>query len=153
MNKNTAIGIGVGGVITGIGIYALLISFTLIPVTVNDTVAVGGFTQYNFYSPTDSHQLLKITGNNFHVNMTTPYDGPQIDTDVTDRAEYRWVPLEAGDNIIAIQNTGDSELQIEGVFETTSTPIIFIFHMLVLTTGVVIIGVSAGFSVRKPRGF
>jgi len=153
MNKNTVIGIGVGGVITAIGIYALLISFTLIPVVVNDTVPVGGFTSFNFYSPTDSHQLITIQGDNFHVNMTTPYDGPNIDTAVKDRAEYRWVPLHSGDNIINIQNIGDSELKINGVFETTATPILFIFHMLVLTTGLVIIGISAGFSSRKPRGF
>ena len=52
-----------------------------------------------------------------------------------------------------IQNTGDSELRINGTLQFLSDPILITYHIVVITAGIIIIGFSAGFSIRKPRGF
>src|SRR3972149_885428 len=49
--------------------------------------------------------------------------------------------------------TGDSELRINGTLQFLSDPILITYHIVVITAGVIIIGFSAGFSIRKPRGF
>ena len=61
--------------------------------------------------------------------------------------------LEDGETRIKIQNTGDSELKITGVLIRTSDPIWFTYDLMVITSGMVIIGFSMGFTLRKPKGF
>ena len=58
-----------------------------------------------------------------------------------------------GENVIQIQNTGKSEFNISGTFELSRDPLFFTYHILVIIAGVVVIGLSAAFTVRKPRGF
>ena len=54
---------------------------------------------------------------------------------------------------IKIQNTGSTELNVLATLNVTSDPILFTYHLIVITSGVVIIGFSMGFTLRKPKGF
>ena len=58
-----------------------------------------------------------------------------------------------GENIIKIQNTGQSELNAKGTLEKSRDPLFLTYHILVIIAGIVVIGFSAAFTVRKPRGF
>ncbi|MEM2785838.1 MAG: hypothetical protein QW652_04150, partial [Candidatus Nitrosotenuis sp.] len=87
------------------------------------------------------------------IKLKTPADGIQADEDFKKQISFDWYVLEEGTNRIEIQNTGQSELFVRGAFEKNTDPILFTYHIMVLTAGVVIIGFSAGFSVRKPKGF
>ena len=49
--------------------------------------------------------------------------------------------------------TGDSEFTESYKFELERDPLFFTYSILVIIAGVVIIGFSAGFSARKPKGF
>jgi hypothetical protein len=154
LNKRTGIGIGVGATITAIGIYALVASFGLQTVQVDDTFEVGESETYRFNAPLHSQQRVDITGNSFHVNLKSPTGGLQIpDEDYKKELSIEWVHLESGESILEIQNTGDSELHVMGTLEILTDPLQFTYHILVITAGLVIIGFSAGFSVRKPSGF
>ncbi len=64
-----------------------------------------------------------------------------------------WVHLADGETKIKIQNTGDSELIITGVLIRSSDPIWFTYDLIVIISGVIIIGFSMGFTLRKPKGF
>ena len=64
-----------------------------------------------------------------------------------------WTNPTQGENIIQIQNTGNSEFNVSGTFELQRDPLFFTYSILVIVAGIVIIGFSAGFSVRKPKGF
>jgi len=64
-----------------------------------------------------------------------------------------WVHLADGETRIQIQNTGESELSITGELIRSSDPIWFTFDLMVITSGMVIIGFSMGFTLRKPKGF
>jgi len=154
LSTRTIIGIVVGSAISAIGIYALFTSFGLQTVNVDDTFQVGESTSYSFSAPKGSKQYLNITADSFEVFLKTPRGGLQI-TDEQFKRELtvEWVHLLDGETRLKILNTGDSQLNISGYFTILTDPIQITYHILVITAGVVIIGFSAGFSVRKPRGF
>jgi len=154
LSTRTIIGIVVGGAITAIGIYALVTSFGLQTVNVDDTFQVGESTTYSFSAPKSTKNHINITADSFEVFLRTPRGGLQInDEQFKKELSIEWVHLMDGESILRVNNTGGSELNISGYFTILTDPIQITYHILVITTGVVIIGFSAGFSVRKPRGF
>lgn len=153
-DKKTIIGIIVGTIITGIGIYALLTSFGIQTIQVNDTFEIGEETSYVLDAPQHAEQVLNITGDSFDLSLKSPYNGLQIPLEPHSKhVSLQWFHLGDGQSIIKIQNTGSSELEVVGVVKVTSDPMMFTYHIMVIISGLVIIGFSAGFSVRKPKGF
>jgi hypothetical protein len=154
LSKRTIIGIVVGSAISAIGIYALFTSFGLQTVNVDDTFQVGETASYSFSAPKSAKNFINITADSFEVFLRTPRGGLQInDEQFKKELSIEWVHLMDGESRFKVQNTGDSELNISGYFTILTDPIQITYHILVITAGVVIIGFSAGFSVRKPRGF
>lgn len=154
LNSRTIIGIVVGSAIVAIGVYALITSFGLQKVDFDDTFSPGESTTYRFYAPMHSKQWINITGDTFRVDLKTPRGGIQIqDQEYKNELSIEWVHLEDDQSILKLNNTGNSELNAEGYFTVETEAIQSTYHILVITAGVVIIGFSAGFSVRKPRGF
>lgn len=139
--------------ITALGVISLVLSIGMQTQTINEIVDVGKNTVYQFQAQEHFHQILNITGNSFHVKLTTPADGIQIDKDFKKEVNFDWYSLGDGQHRIEVNNSGDSTVQLLGKFEFTSDPILFTYHMLVIISGVIIIGISAGFTIRKPRGF
>ena len=129
LNKYTIIGLIAGCIISGLGVISM-IDFLANPVDVmdfDDYFGVGESTTFVFQAPENSFQKLMITGSSFDVI--------------------------SGENIIKIQNTGDSELNAKGTLEKSRDPLFLTYHILVIIAGIVVIGFSAAFTVRKPRGF
>lgn len=153
LTKTTVIGIGIGGVIAAIGIYALITSIGLHTITATETISVGKSTAYQFDAPKSSHQNFKVTGEKFHVKLQTPGDGIQKDEDFKKEVTFDWFVLQEGKNKIDIQNLGPTDLTVNVTFSRYTEPILITYHLMVLTAGVVIIGFSAAFSTRKPKGF
>ncbi len=154
LSKRTIIGIVVGSAISAIGVYALFTSFGLQTVNVDDTFQVGETASYSFSAPKSAKNFINITADSFEVFLRTPRGGLQInDEQFKKELSIEWVHLMDGESRFKVQNTGDSELNISGYFTILTDPIQITYHILVITAGVVIIGFSAGFSVRKPRGF
>jgi len=150
----TIFGIVAGSAIIAIGSYALVTSFGLQEINVDDTFQVGESTSYSFSAPQGSKHFLNITADSFEVYLRSPRGGLQI-TDEQFKRELtiEWVHLFDGESKIKVNNTGNSELNISGYLTTLTDPIQITYHLLVIISGIVIIGFSAGFSVRKPRGF
>lgn len=154
LSKRTIIGIVVGSVIIAIGLFALVTSFGIQNKNIDETFGVGESTTYQFTAPIHSKQFLNITGNSFNLSLASPRGGLQIPKqDYKNEVSLEWVHLENGVSRVEIQNTGDSELRINGTLQFLSDPILITYHIVVITAGVIIIGFSAGFSIRKPRGF
>ncbi len=76
-----------------------------------------------------------------------------VDGSYKDKADFSWINTISGENIIQVQNTGKSEFNISGTFELSRDPLFFTYHILVIIAGIVVIGFSAAFSAKKPRGF
>jgi len=154
LSKRTVIGIVVGSVIIAIGLFALVTSFGLQTKNINETFGLGESTTYQFSAPVHSKQFLNITGNQFNLSLVSPRGGLQIpEQEYKKEVSLEWVHLEDGVSRVQIQNTGDSELRITGTLQFLTDPILITYHIVVITAGVIIIGFSAGFSIRKPRGF
>ena len=153
LSKFTIAGIGIGAVIIAIGAYALVTSIGLQTVTLDERIDVTKSATYQFLAPKSSHQNFKVSGEKFHVKLTTPGDGIQKDEDFKNEITFDWYVLQEGTNRIVITNAGQTELHVVGTFQKNTDPLLFTYHFMVITAGIVIIGFSAAFSVRKPKGF
>ncbi len=153
-SKRTVIGIGVGAVIIAIGVIALVISIGLQTISVDDTYGMGEKTTYSFTAPQHATQFINITGTSFNIDLTSPSGGLQIPgADHKDKVDIEWVHLEEGRSILKIRNTGDSELHVTGTLEVLADPLQIMYHVVVIISGIVILGFSSAFSMRKPSGF
>ncbi|MBI5860407.1 MAG: hypothetical protein HZB73_07025 [Nitrosarchaeum sp.] len=154
LSKRTIIGIVVGSAIIGIGIYSLISDIGLKTMQVNETFAVGESTSYKITANEHAKQHMKITGEKFDLKLSSPGDGLQIPkTSHAKEVTLDWTHLKDGATIINLNNTGPSELKVEATLQVTSDPIWFPFHMMVIISGMIIIGFSMGFTLRKPKGF
>ena len=154
LSTRTIIGIVVGTAIIAIGGYSLVTSFGLQQIDFDDTYLPGESTTYSFSAPKSADQWINITADSFHVDLKTPRGGLQIEEqDYTKELSIQWTHLLDGNSHLVIQNTGNSDMNTKGYFTTVTEPIQITYHLLVIISGVVIIGFSAGFSIRKPRGF
>ena len=155
LNKYTIIGLIVGCVISGLGV-ASMVDSLVNPIEIrqtNDTFGTGDSDKIRFNAPANSFQTLTITGDTFDVKILTTSEKNNIDDSYKDEATFSWTNTVSGENVIQIQNTGQSEFNISGTFELSRDPLFLTYHILVIIAGIVVIGFSAAFSVRKPRGF
>ena len=155
LNKYTVIGLIVGGIISGLGVMSM-VDFLVNPIDVmnfDDGFGIGESTTFVFQAPENSIQKIMITGNSFDVKISIPNNAEKFDSSYKDKADLSWTNTIAGENIIKIQNTGQSELNAKGSLEKSRDPLFLTYHILVIIAGIVVIGFSAAFTVRKPRGF
>ena len=165
LSKRTIIGMIVGTAIIAIGGYSLITHIGTITIYEDYTVGVGDSTFYTIPAPDHSKQHMEISGEAFDIKLESPSTGLQIPSPdsensfesiknrVDEPLKLDWVHLEDGETKIHIQNTGNSELHITGELVRSSDPIWFTFDLMVITSGMVIIGFSMGFTLRKPKGF
>ena len=155
LNKYTIIGLIVGGIIVTLGAASMINSLAN-PNEIrqtSDTFGIGDSDKIRFNAPANSFQTLIITGDTFDVKIFTPDEKNNISNSYKDKVTFSWTNTIYGENVIQIQNTGKSEFNISGTFELSRDPLFFTYHILVIIAGVVVIGFSAAFTVRKPRGF
>ena len=119
----------------------------------NETFGIGDADKIRFNAPENSFQTITITGDSFDLKIITPDESNNVNKSVKGKITLSWTNLTPGENTIQIQNTGNSEFQVSGTFELERDPLFFTYSILVIVAGIVIIGFSAGFSVRKPKGF
>ena len=155
LNKYTIVGLIAGCIISGLGVISM-IDFLANPVDImdfDDDFGVGESPIFSFQASENSFQKLMITGDSFDVKVSTPDNVAKFDNNYKNTANLSWVNTISGDNIIKIQNIGNSELNAKGTLEKSRDPLFLTYHILVIIAGIVVIGFSAAFTVRKPRGF
>jgi hypothetical protein len=155
LNKLTIVGIIIGSVISMIGAGSM-VTYLNSPNEIQEDSTVhevGVFDKINFDAPENSSQSLIVTGDSFDIKITTPDSSNNVDASFKDKASFSWTSKSAGQIIIVIQNTGDSKFTETYKFELARDPLLFPYAILVIIAGVIIIGFSAGFSTKKPKGF
>ena len=155
LNKLTIIGIIIGCAISILGAASMVTSLNTPNEIQEDTATfgVGDLDKINFNAPENSSQTLTITGDSFDVKITTPDSNNDVNASFKNKASFSWTSTTAGQTIITIQNTGDSEFTEKYKFELARDPLFFTYSILVIIAGVVIVGFSAVFSAKKPKGF
>ena len=125
LNKYTIIGLIVGCAISGLGV-ASMIDSLVNPIEIrqtNDTFGIGDSDKIRFNAPANSFQTLTITGDTFDVKILTADEKNNIDDGYKDEATFSWTNTVSGENVIQIQNTGQSEFNISGTFELSRDPL------------------------------
>ena len=154
LSKRTIIGLIVGSAIIAIGGYSLLLHIGMITINEDYVVEVGDSMSYTIPAPASTPQHMKIMGDAFDVRLQSPGDESQMPiASHKKETTIDWTHLVDGESRIQIQNTGESELEITGILIRSSDPVWFTFDLMVITSGMVIIGFSMGFTLRKPKGF
>ena len=154
-SKFTIIGLIIGSIISILGAASMVDSFAN-PNEIQDTdetFGIGDSDKIRFNAPENSFQTITVTGESFDLKIITPDESNNVDKSIKGKATFSWPNPTEGENIIQIQNTGQSEFNVSGTFELQRDPLFFTYSILVIVAGIVIIGFSAGFSVRKPKGF
>ena len=154
LSKRTVIGIIIGSTIIAIGSVSLIGHMGPLTINENYIVEIGGPASYTIPAPANTPQSMKIIGDAFDLKLESPGDGLQIPKkSYKKELKLDWVHSENGETKIKIQNTGNTELEITGILIRNSDPIWFTYDLMVIITGIVIIGFSMGFTLRKPKGF
>jgi len=152
--KRTIIGLIIGIVIIAIGGISLIQHIGTLTINENYVIEVGDSVFYTIPAPIHTPQSMTITGDAFDLKLESPAEGLQIPkTSYKNELTLEWTHLVDGESIIQIQNTGNTELSITGVLIRSSDPIWFTYDLMVIISGMVIIGFSMGFTLRKPKGF
>ena len=155
LNKFTIIGIIIGSIISVLGVSSMVDSLSN-PYEVQEDLAtfgVGDLDKIQFNAPENSSQSIIVTGDSFDIKITTPDSSNDVNQSFKGKANLSWTSVSSGETIIMIQNTGDSKFTENYRFELERDPLFFTYSILVIIAGIVIIGFSAGFSARKPKGF
>jgi hypothetical protein len=153
LTKKSAIGIGIGSIAVVLGIFFLLQTIMSNVHDVNDVVDIGKSDVFQFDAQKNYHESLNVTGSLFHVKINMPNTGMQINDEFKNEKSFDWVSLENGKHFINITNTGGSILHVTGKLQAITNPLIFTSHLIVISSGILIIGISAVFSIRRPKGF
>ncbi|MFQ5476778.1 MAG: hypothetical protein ACE5DT_07100 [Nitrosopumilus sp.] len=155
ISKRTIIGLIIGSAIIAIGSYSLILHIGTVTVNENHVVGIGDSTFYTIPAPNHTPQHMEITGAAFDLKLESPSTGLQIPnmTSYRDDLTLDWTHVADGETKIQIQNTGDTELEITGVLIRSTDPIWLTYDLMVIITGVVVIGLSMGFTLQKPKGF
>jgi len=155
LNKFTIIGLIIGSIISILGVSSMVDSLSNPNEVQEDsqTFGVGDMDKIQFNAPENSSQSLVVTGDSFDIKISTPNPDNDVNQSFKGKANLSWTSVTSGETIIIIQNTGDSEFTENYRFELERDPLFFTYSILVIIAGIVIIGFSAGFSAKKPKGF
>tara|TARA_Y100000817_G_scaffold303658_1_gene285858 strand:- start:379 stop:849 length:471 start_codon:yes stop_codon:yes gene_type:complete len=155
LNKFTIIGLIIGSAISLLGVSSMIDSLSNPNEVQEDSqiFGVGEMDKIQFNAPENSFQKITITGDSFDVKISAPDSSNDVDESFKGKANLSWTSNSSGETIIVIQNTGESEFTEEYRFELERDPLFFTYSILVIIAGIVIIGFSAGFSAKKPKGF
>jgi hypothetical protein len=153
LSKKSILGIAIGLVAVTLGTFFLIQDLMSNVHDVNDVVDIEKSDIFQFEAEKHYHELLNVTGNSFHVTLKTPKDGLQVNDNFKNSVTFDWYSLDNGIHFMNITNTGGSVLHVTGKLQAVTNPLIFTSHLIVISSGVLIIGISAAFSIRKPKGF
>ena len=155
LNKFTIIGLIIGSIVSILGASSMVSSLSSPSEIQEDSVTfgIGDMDKIQFNAPENSFQSLTVTGDSFDIKITTPDSSNDVDQSFKNKASFSWTTGTSGEITIIIQNTGNSEFTEDYRFELQRDPLFFTYSILVIIAGIVIIGFSAGFSAKKPKGF
>ena len=155
LNKFTIVGLIIGSIISILGASSMASSLSSPSEIQEDsaTFGIGDMDKIQFNAPENSFQSLTVTGDSFDIKITTPDSSNDVDQSFKNKASFSWTTGTSGEITIIIQNTGNSEFTEDYRFELQRDPLFFTYSILVIIAGIVIIGFSAGFSAKKPKGF
>lgn len=134
------------------GIGSFINNFGVREFTINDTYELDRvIPPFTLHAPEGTIQRLVITAESFDTILRTP-SGDETSSH-KDESTLEWVHDQNNVSILELTNTGPGSLHISGTVYSETDWIFITYNFFIMITGLVIIGFSAGFGRRKPRGF
>ncbi|AIF85240.1 hypothetical protein NTE_03211 [Candidatus Nitrososphaera evergladensis SR1] len=140
--------LGAGAAFIVIGIAASIYANTAVAVSLDGTVKPGLADELSPDMNVGNTALMQVKGSTFDIQVKDP-DG-SIVTSQKDLSNftYELTASKAGEYRIAIQNTGNQDVQITGTAQTKSSPLEFSGSLMLVVTGIIVIGLSLRFRGR-----
>ncbi len=146
------IGTVAGAIILSIGIASFITNFGVREFDINDTYEAGAvIAPFTLRAPEGTIQNLTINAESFETVLRTPQG--DMGESHTESAALKWVHGADQVSVLEVTNTGPGELYIFGTVYSETDWVFITYNFFVMISGLVIIGFSAGFGRRKPRGF
>lgn len=140
--------LGAGAVFIVIGIAASIYANTAVAVPLDGTLKPGLADELSPDMNVGNTASVKIKNSTFDVQIKDP-DGDVIASQqgVSNYA-YELTATKAGEYRISIQNTGKQDIQITGTAQTKSSPLEFSGSLMLVVTGIIVIGLGLRFRGR-----
>lgn len=131
-----------------IGTAAALYSSIAVDVPLDGTVRPGLIDELSPNMEVGNTASLVVGGSTFDIEITDP-DGQVIGNQSgVSSFSYELTAQKAGEHRFVIENTGDEDLQITGRAQTKASPLGFSGPLLLVVTGIIVVGLSLRFRNR-----
>ena len=136
------IAIAAGIVFIAIGIASSIYSNVPVDVPLDNTIRPGTEDVITPDMNVGSTASISVSGTTFHIEIKDP-DGQVIESRSGNSFfSYDLTAQKAGQHTITINNTGTSDLTIEGRAQTKSSPLGLIGALMLVVTGIITIGLG-----------
>lgn len=141
-----------GAIILSIGIASFITNFGVREFDIDDIYgAADNISPFTLRAPEGTAQSLTITAESFETILRTP-KGDMHESHTTS-VTLEWAHGPDGVSVLEITNTGPGELYVFGTVHSETDWVFITYNFFVMISGLIIIGFSAGFGKRRPRGF
>ena len=139
------IAVAAGIAFIAIGVASSIYSNMLVDVPLDNIIRPGTVDIITPDMNVGSTASISMSGTTFHIEIRDP-DGQVIESRSGNSSfSYDLTAQKAGQHRITINNTGASELTIEGHAQTKSSPLGLIGSLMLVVTGIITIGLGLRF--------
>ena len=148
MNRTFIIMVAAGAAFIAIGIASTIYSNVAVEVSLDGTVTPGLTDELSPIMDVGNTLSMQANGSTFDVDVYDP-DGDELASQQgLSNFTYELTATKAGEYRILIENTGSENVQITGTAQTKSGTLASLGPMLLIVTGIIVIGLGARFRTR-----
>ena len=150
-SRRAIVGTVIGAIVLALGAASLISNLGLREFTIDEVYEPGVFiAPYDLTAPEGTVQSLDITAGSFELTLATPEDG-EVTTPHEGGHTMEWAHGPSGRSTLMVSS--GVELAVAGTLYSQTDWIFVVYDAFVMISGLIIMGFSAGFGKRKPRGF
>ena len=139
------IAIAAGIVFIAIGIASSVYSNVPVDVPLDNTIRPGAVDVITPDMNVESTASISVRGTTFHIEIKDPDDQVIESRSGISSFSYNLTAQKAGQHTITINNTGTSDLTIEGHTQTKASPLGLVGALMLVITGIITIGIGLRF--------
>jgi hypothetical protein len=148
MSKAFPVMMAAGAAFIAIGIASALYSYVAVEVPLDGTVSPGLTDEISPEMDVGNTLSMQASGSMFDVDVYDP-DGETVASQRgLSNFTYELTAAKAGEYRILVENTGDENVQITGMAQTKSSALASIGPMLLIITGIIVVGLGLRFRPR-----
>jgi hypothetical protein len=148
MSKAFPLMMAAGAAFIAIGIASALYSNVAVEVPLDGAVSPGLTDELSPEMDIGNTLSMQASGSTFDVDVYDPDGETLASQQGLSNFTYELTATKAGEYRILVENTGSETIQITGTAQTKSSPLASIGPMLLIITGIIVIGLGLRFRAR-----